>query len=69
MTVTKFVVKVSRASSGAAAYVLCMKGTPIQMTSSRKLALVMGKFDAEDAIESLKKRGSLPEMVPVTVTA
>jgi hypothetical protein len=69
MTVTKFVVKVNRASSGVSAYVLRMKGTPIQMTSSRKLALVMGKFDAEDAIESLKKRGSQPEMVAVRVTA
>ncbi len=38
------------------------------MTSNRKLALVMGKLDAEDAIELLRRGGCDPEMVPVRVT-
>ena len=69
VTLTKFVVKVNRATTRVPAYVLKMGDGPIQTTSSRKLALVMGKFDAEDAIESLRKRGSVPEMVAVKVTA
>ncbi|MBS1851709.1 MAG: hypothetical protein JST79_12405 [Acidobacteria bacterium] len=67
MTITKFVVKVSRAGASVPAYVLRMNGGPIQMTSQRKLALVMGKFDAEAAVESLRKRGSQPELVTVPV--
>jgi hypothetical protein len=42
---------------------------PIQMTSNRKLALVMGKFAAEDAIKSLTNSGSSPEMMMVKITA
>jgi len=51
------------------AYVLKMGDGPIQSTSSRKAALLMGKFAAEDAIESLRKRGSEPEMLPIRVAA
>ena len=42
---------------------------PIQMTSNRKLALVMGKFAAEDAINSIRNSGSNPELVMVKVSA
>jgi hypothetical protein len=69
MTVTKFLVKVNRAPARVSAYVLKIGDGPIQTTSSRKLALLMGKFAAEDAIESLRKRGSEPEMLPVRVPA
>jgi len=68
MTVTKFLVKVNRATTRVPAYVLKMGDGAIQTTSSRKLALIMGKF-AADAIVSLRKRGSEPEMLPVRVPA
>jgi hypothetical protein len=69
MTIIKFVVKVNRAGARVPAYVLSMDRGPIQMTSNRKLALVMGKFAAEDAIKSLTNSGSSPEMMMVKITA
>jgi hypothetical protein len=69
MTVIKFLVKVNRTTTRVPIYVLKMGDGPIQTTSSRKLALLMGKFAAEDAIESLRKRGSESEMLPVRVPA
>ena len=47
----KFVVKVNRGAR-APEYVQRVDPTPIHMTTNRKLALVMGKFTAEDAIKS-----------------
>jgi hypothetical protein len=37
------------------------------MTSNRKLALVMGKFTAEDAIRSLQNSRCSPELISVQV--
>jgi hypothetical protein len=39
--------------------------TPIHMTTNRELALVMGKFTAEDAIKSLKNSHCIPELESV----
>jgi hypothetical protein len=39
------------------------------MTSNRKLALVMGRFAAEDAIKSMQNSRCSPELVMVTVSA
>ena len=64
---TKFVVKVNRASNRAAEYVQRIDLTPIQMTSNRKLALVMGKFTAEDAIRLLQNSRCSPELISVQV--
>jgi hypothetical protein len=36
-----------------------------KMTLDRKLALVMGKFTAEDAIKSFQNPQRIPELVPV----
>jgi hypothetical protein len=69
MTTIKFVVKVNRTGTRVPAYVLRMDRSPIQMTSNRKQALVMGKFAAEDAIRSLKTSQSVAELVMVKVTA
>jgi len=41
---------------------------PIQMTSDRKQALVMGKFAAEDAMKSIQNSRSNPELVMVKIT-
>ena len=45
----KFVVKVNRGTR-ATQYVHRVDRTPIQMTPNRKLALIMGRFTAEDAM-------------------
>ncbi|MGC2193834.1 MAG: hypothetical protein WA628_04100 [Terriglobales bacterium] len=64
---TKFVVKVNRGGTQAPQYVQRVDPTPIQMTTNRKLALVMGKFMAEDAVNSLQTPRCSPELVPVPV--
>ena len=69
MTNTKFVVKVNRGSTRATEYVQRIDSTPIQMTHNRKLALVMGRFTAEDAIRSLQNSRCSPELVSVQVSA
>lgn len=69
MTSIKFVVKVNRGGTRAPSYVLSMDRAPITMTSDRKLALVMGRFTAEDAMASIQDSRCTPELVPVTVTA
>jgi hypothetical protein len=67
MTNIKFVVKVSRGGTRAPAYVHSMDRSPIKMTSNRKLALVMGRLTAEDAIKSMHNSRCNPELVMVTV--
>jgi len=62
---TKFVVKVNRGSTRATEYVQRVDPTTIQMTSNRRLALVMGRFTAEDAVKSLQNSRCSPELVPV----
>jgi len=69
MTNTKFVVKVSRGDTSAPMYVQRVDPTPILMTSNRKKALVMGKFMAEDAVNSLQTSRCSPELVSVQVDA
>jgi hypothetical protein len=63
----KFVVKVSRGGTRAPEYVLRVDSTPIQMTTNRKLAQMMGKFTAEDAVKSLQNSRCIPELEPVQV--
>jgi len=48
-------------------YVQRIDLTPIQMTPNRKLALVMGRFTAEDAVKSLQNSRCSPELVSVQV--
>ena len=65
----KFVVKVNRGGRHSSAYVQRIDLTPIQMTTNRKLALVMGRFTAEDAVKSLQNSRCSPELVSVQVSA
>ena len=65
----KFVVKVTRTGTQVAEYVKQMDKLPIQMTTQRKLALVMGRFAAEDAVKSIQNSRRAPELVPVNVDA
>ena len=63
----KFVVKVDRAGTRGAEYVKRIDRTPIQMTTNRTLALVMGRFAAEDAAKSIRNSRRSPELVAVPV--
>jgi hypothetical protein len=69
MTNTKFSVKVDRGGTYAPKYVQRIDRTPIRTTTDRKLALVMGKFAAEDAVKSLQTSQCSPELVSVQVGA
>jgi len=69
MKSTKFIVKVERGGSQTTEYVQRIDRTPIEMTPNRKLALVMGKFTAEDAVKSLQHSRRNPELVSVRVSA
>jgi hypothetical protein len=61
----RFVVKVNRGGTRAPSYVQRVDPAPIQMTTNRKLALLMGRFTAEDAVKSLKTSQCIPELEPV----
>ena len=69
MTNTKFVVRVNHGSTLAPAYVQRFDGLPAQMTTNRKLALIMGKLTAEDAAKAIENSRCVPELVPVHVNA
>ena len=69
MTNTKFVVKLTRSGAHLPAFVQRLDRTPIQMTTNRKLALLMGKLTAEDAIRSLQTSRCILELVSVQVKA
>ena len=64
---TKFVVKLNRGGTHAPEFVHRIDRTPIQTTTNRKLALVMGKFMAEDTINSLQNSRRIPELISVQV--
>jgi hypothetical protein len=66
---TKFIVKVDRGSTRAPEYVQRIDVSPIQTTPNRKLALVMGRFTAEDAVKSIHNSRRSPELVSVRVSA
>jgi hypothetical protein len=66
---TKFLVKVNRSGTRAPEYVQRIDRTPIQTTTDRKLALVMGRFTAEDAVKSIQNSRCNPELISVQVSA
>ena len=69
MTNIKFVVRVNNGGTRAPAYVQRIDRSPVQMTTNRKQALIMGKFTAEDAAKSIENSRCIPEIVPVQVDA
>jgi len=69
METTKFVVKVNRGGTHAPEYVQRIDRTPIQTTTNRMLALVMGKYTAEDVVKSLQNSRCSPELVSVQFSA
>ena len=66
---TKFVVKVNRRGTRSPEYVQRIDRTPVQTTTNPKLALLMGKFTAEDAVKSIQNSRCSPELVSVRVSA
>lgn len=66
---TKFLVKLNRAGTRSPQYVRRMGKSAVDITSNRKLALIMGKFTAEDAIKALQNTRCTPELVPIQVSA
>ncbi len=65
MTNTKFLVKLNR--GGSFVFVQRLDRIPVQTTSNRKVALLMGRLTAEDTIKSLQNSRCIPELVPVLV--
>ena len=63
----KFGVRVSRGAARVPAYVQRIDPTPVQMTTNRKRAQIMGKLTAEDAIKAIQNSQCVPELVPVQV--
>jgi alpha-ketoglutarate-dependent taurine dioxygenase len=69
MRIIKFVVKVNRGGVRIPEYVRRIDRTPIEMTTNRKQALLMGRFTAEDAAKSIQNSRRSGELVSVTVHA
>jgi len=65
MTNIKFVVKVNR--GGCQQYVRRLDRTPIVMTTDRKLALLMGKLTAEDAVNAIQNSRCSAQLVSVQI--
>jgi hypothetical protein len=65
----KFLVKVNRGGTRTPQYVQRLDRIPIQLTGNRKLALMMGRFTAEDAVNSIRNSRCTPELVSVLVSA
>jgi len=64
---TKFVVRLNRGGVRAPKYVLRIDRAAIQTTSNRKLALMMGRFTAEDVVKAMQTSQCRPELVSVQV--
>ncbi len=69
MKTTKFVVRTNRVGARAPEYVQRIDRIPIQTTSNRKLALIMGRFTAEDVMKSIQTSRCSPELISVVVQA
>ena len=62
---TQIKVSVGGEKTRAPEYVQRMDRVSIQTTTNRKLALLMGRFTAEDAVKSIHNSQRSPELVPV----
>jgi hypothetical protein len=65
----KFVVKLNRRGFRVPEYVQRIDRTPVQMTTNRKRALVMGRLTAEDVVKSIDTFQCIPELASVEVSA
>jgi hypothetical protein len=65
MKTIRFVVKTNRQGTRGPEYVQRIDRTPIQTTSNRRLALLMGRFTAEDVVNSIRTSRCSPELISV----
>ena len=65
---TKFLVKLDRVGIRRPQYLLQM-GKSVKTTTERKLALVMGKYTAQDAIDTIQSARCTGELIPIKVPA
>ena len=65
---TKFVVQVNRGGSRALEYVARIDRSPVGTTVKRNLALLMGKWTAEDVIKSLENSRCSTELVAIRIS-
>lgn len=65
--ITKFLVKIGRGGLGRSQYVQRVRPASVDITSDRKLALIMGKLTAEDAIKTIQNTRCKPELVAIRV--
>jgi hypothetical protein len=63
----KFVVKLNRSGFRVPEYVQRIDRTPVQMTTNRKRALVVGRLTAD--VKSIQTLQSIPELASVEVSA
>jgi len=66
---TKFIVKLNHIGKRGAEYVQRIDETPVRTTNKLKLAMVMGKFTAEDVIKSIENARCKAQLVSVRVLA
>jgi hypothetical protein len=66
---TKFLVKLNRTGTRNPQYVRRVSKTAVDTTTNRKLALIMGKFTAEDAMKFVQNARCTPELIPIQVPA
>jgi hypothetical protein len=64
---TKFVVRVNRGGIRAPQYVQRLDRTPVVLTTNPKLALLMGRLTAEDAVKSMQSSRCTLELISVHV--
>ena len=66
---TKFLVKLTRIGAHGPQYLLEISKSAIKTTSERKLALRMGKYTAQDAIDCIQSARCVAELVPIKISA
>jgi hypothetical protein len=66
---TKFLVRLKRVGANSPQYLLGISKSAIKTTSERKLALLMGKYTAQDAIDCIQSARCVGELVPIKITA
>jgi hypothetical protein len=69
MHTTRFLVKLTRAGAHQPQYVQRVGHVSVETTSDKKLALIMGKLTAEDAMKAIQNPRCTPELVAVKVPA
>jgi hypothetical protein len=66
---TKFLVKLTRVGAHRPLYLREIGKSAIKTTSERKLALLMGKYTAQDAIDCIQSVRCVAELVPIKISA